>query len=159
MSGGFSVKLPSGSSVHLETGEAPTVNIKFTQGMAGPRGTWAVDRSFQLRQLPLSIHNGRIEIDFSEANTYYILMTENITEVVYSALPPPEVSVRVQLYLEQDATGGRYITGWPPGSQTPGGIIPILSQDPGALDSIVIDTFDGGATSQINIVGQKYSPL
>ena len=135
------------------------IEIGFTQGVAGPRGYWAVDRAFKLREITLPILDGRISLDLAEANTFFVLLTEDVTEIDYINLPEPGVTIRVQLYIQQDEVGGRVVTGWPLSTQTAAGLGLLLSPEPGALDSIVLDTFDGGETVQLNLVGLNYRHL
>ena len=64
-------------------------------------------------------------------------------------------SQRVAVYFVQDATGGRVAT-WP-AVKWPDGAAPALSLQPGAIDCVVFDSYDGGETVFANLVGEGYA--
>lgn len=125
----------------------------------GQPGTWGVDKAFKLKQLAVPIVAGVLRLDLAKANTVVVLLDQNVTSVVYENFPPAGQSVRLQVYLQQDSFGHRTIAGWPSSTRTAGGIPPDFSYEPGRRDSFVIDTFDGGETVHLNLVGLDYKPL
>lgn len=124
----------------------------------GPPGTWSAGEAFVLRKMSVPIVAGQVEIDMSDANTFFILLTENITSISFTNLPVPDKSIRVQVYLQQDLVGGRTVTGWPAGTYPADNIAPEIGAGPRERTGLTLDTFDGGASVQLNLVG-TYGPI
>lgn len=62
----------------------------------------------------------------------------------------------LELVITQDATGGRTIV-WNETVKWPGGLEPILSTEPGAIDRILFTSYDGGATWFGDTIGLAYA--
>lgn len=142
----------------IPAAKAPPPLARVVANVGRP-GTWGVDKAFQLRQIMLPVENGRVVLDLAEANTFLLVLDQHVSEIVYNNLPVPGVSVRVQVFVEQDTTGHWLLSGWPDTTRTSGGIAPDFSYEPGARDSFVLDTFDGGETVHLNLVGLDYKPI
>lgn len=166
----ITVTIPTENTVAVTTGDG-VIDVALVEaplaldlepiviaGPAGPRGTWGVDQAFQLRQLSLPVAAGAVTIDLSAANTVFVLLEENVTSIQFTNLPPAGVSVRVQIYVQQDETGGRSFGGWPAGVYPVDSSVPEASPTPHMRSSFVLDTFDGGASVQLSLVG-TYGPI
>jgi hypothetical protein len=125
----------------------------------GRPGTWGVDRAFLLKQIVVPIDQGKIVLDLKQANTFLLVLDQHVHTIEYANVPPAGTSARIQVYVEQNGLGHWTLEGWPPSTRTPGGIFPDFSYDPGRRDSFVLDTFDGGETVHLNLVGLDYKPL
>ena len=62
----------------------------------------------------------------------------------------------IVLTIAQDATGGRLVT-WPAAVKWAGGVAPILSTTPSALDRLHFATEDGGTTIYGAVIGFGYA--
>jgi hypothetical protein len=124
----------------------------------GEPGTWSAGEVFLLKQMTLVPVAGVLTIPFDAANTFRVALTADITSIAFSGAPVAGVSVRVQLYFDQPQGGGFTVSGWPshvyPAEQT----TPVV--DPGSKmrTSLVLDTFDGAVSVQLNLVA-SYGPI
>lgn len=135
------------------TGETSVaVSAIVIEGPPGPEGVWGVDRAFELRQLSLPIDAGKVVIDCDDANTVFVYLDEDVTEIEFTNLPPAGVSLRMQLYFQQDGVGARNVAGWPSSVYPADDIPPPISPVPNMRSSLVIDTFDGGVSWQLCLV-------
>lgn len=62
----------------------------------------------------------------------------------------------LELVLTQDGSGSRSVT-WPAAVKWPGGSAPTLSTTAGAVDRVVVSTYDGGTTWYGDLVGRAYA--
>lgn len=106
--------------------------------------------------LPVAVASRAIALDLSRATTFRVLLTDDVAAIGITGFATPGEAVRVTIYFVQDATGGRSIAGWPAEVAWTGGA-PLLTPTPGAVDCVVLDTLDGGATIYGNLVGLAYS--
>lgn len=143
--------------IEVVTQSGPAVVEVLVPGIAGP--VWDYSKAFLLRQMSLPILDGRLEIDFAAANTAFVLLTEDVDEIAFVGVPQPGVSGRVQLYVQQDEVGGRLLRGWPSNVWVASETLMDNSLAPNARDSYVLDTFDGGTTVHLNLVGLSYRPM
>ena len=144
--------------------DGPTPNLlrvtsSGPRGEQGERGEQGLppDISRYKRQLISSV-DGRLEIDAALASTYVVMLTENVTEIVYKNWPVDTESQRIALYFMQMSDGECTVTGWPSITMWPGGFEPEISRGVHVIDCIVIDLFDGGNTIFGNLVGRNYRP-
>lgn len=98
---------------------------------------------------------GALIFDFERANTFIVDLIGNVTSVAFMNVPKAGATIRSTIYFRQDATGGRTVSGWPAAVKWVSGA-PTFTATAGAVDCVVIDTFDGGATVFGNLVGQNY---
>lgn len=129
-----------------------TVSAIVVEGPPGPEGTWRVDRAFELRKLSLPIVAGKITIDCNNANTVFVFLNEDVTEIRFINPPVAGVSLRMQLYFQQDQLGGKNVYGWPASVYPADGIMPVISQVANIRSNLVIDTFDGGVSWQLCLI-------
>lgn len=66
------------------------------------------------------------------------------------------VVASLEFVITQDSTGGWVIT-WPDTVVWPAGTAPTLSAAPGAVDRVVLATYDGGTTWYGDLVGLGYA--
>lgn len=102
---------------------------------------------------------GVLAIDLSKGTTFDVLMNANVTSIVFLNRPAAGLVQRVELICVQDATGTRLIpnTAWPTGTQSPGGVAPVLSTIPGAQDRIVVEV--GATSTAATLVGKIFSAI
>ncbi len=127
-------------------------------GPQGPIGEWQVNTAFKLKKILVPIVAGAVTLNLSAANTFLILLNQSITSISFSNLPPVDQSVRIQLYVQQDGVGGHTMSGWPAGVLPADSIAPEIDLDPNMRSGLTLDTFDGGASVQLNFVG-TYGPI
>jgi hypothetical protein len=113
----------------------------------------AASLAMTLATVPLAPIGGAVAIDLSRGNTFVVAMTANATISFLNW--PAGRSQRVAVYFVQDETGSRLAT-WP-AVKWPDGQAPALSQNAGAIDCVVFDSFDGGASVFANLVGEGYA--
>jgi archaellum component FlaC len=117
----------------------------------------AYDKAMGVKKMNAQVTNGNVVIDAVYGNTFYLVLNQNVGTLTFKNWTPGTISQRLVLYLQQDATGSRTITSWDPAVKWNGGEVPTLSETAAAIDCIVFETFDNGATVFGNIVGQGYS--
>lgn len=82
-----------------------------------------------------------LSLDLANGNGQWIVLDDDC-EFAFSAVTSGKLC-SFTLILEQDATGGRTVT-WPASVFWPDDIEPVLSTDPGAVDTLAFLTKDGG---------------
>jgi hypothetical protein len=107
-----------------------------------------------LQAISLAPTNGAVAIDLSKGNTFVVAMNANAA-IAFVNWPLAGRSQRAAVYFVQDAIGDR-VAEWP-AVKWPDGQAPALSTAPGAIDCVVFDSFDGGATVFANLVGEGYA--
>lgn len=124
----------------------------------GEPGVWDAGDVLLLKQMTLTSVAGVLTVPLNRANTFLVPMHESITSVVFQDPPFPGVSARVQLYFDQPVSGGFTLSGWPsnvfPAEQIP----PVLNSASKMRTNLVLDTFDGAASVQLNLVA-SYGPI
>ncbi len=85
-----------------------------------------------------------LTVNLADGNVQEITLTGNVTLSISGAAASGTDS-SVTLFLIQDATGSRTVT-WPTTTKWTGGVAPTLSIAAGAIDVVVLTTFDGGTT-------------
>lgn len=123
-------------------------------GAAQVGGLHALSGPLTLKTASVS-GSGAVVLPISQANTINLILTGNASSMAFDQWPAPGISERVTVYVRQDSVGGRVISGWPTAIKWTGGI-PVLSTTPNAIDCLVFDSLDGGATIFGNLVGQSY---
>ncbi|MGD0642169.1 MAG: hypothetical protein ABSC22_15585 [Roseiarcus sp.] len=106
-----------------------------------------------LQAVSLAPIAGAVAIDVAKGNTFVVAMNASAA-ISFLNWPPAGRSQRVAVYFVQDAIGGR-VASWP-AVKWPDGQAPALSIEPGAIDCVVFDSFDGGANVFGNLVGEGY---
>ena len=119
--------------------------------LAAPPSATAL--ALTLQAVSLAPIDGVATIDVSKGNTFVVAMNASAA-IGFVNWPPAGRTQRVAVYFVQDASGGR-VAAWP-AAKWPDGQAPALSVTPGAIDCVVFDTFDGGATLFANLVGEGY---
>jgi hypothetical protein len=107
-----------------------------------------------LAAVQLAPVGGAVAIDVSKGNTFVVAMNASAA-FGFANWPAAGRDQRVVVYCVQDAAGGR--TASFAGVKWPDGAAPELSSAPGAVDCLVFDSFDGGATIYGNLVGGDYA--
>jgi hypothetical protein len=93
-------------------------------------------------------------INLGDGNVHLITLTAIITTVSFVGATSG-TACSISLYCKQDAVGGRVIT-WPASVKWPGGIAPTLTAAANAIDLVVLETLDGGATWFGALAGADY---
>lgn len=129
--------------------------IKVQEGsLPGPAGKSPDKSIYTVRNV--TADNQNLVIDASLATTFYIKLQTSVNISIIN-WPNDSKSQRVALYFEQDSVGERTVLSWPVGTKWSYGQLPVLSQDPGSIDCIVLDTFNSGVTIFGGIVGLGYN--
>lgn len=100
---------------------------------------------------------GVVTIDLSLGNNILIQLTANVTSIIFNN---PAVSGKAQgfvIELEQDATGGRTVTGWPASVDWGTGVsAPTISAGANKSDFITFLTRNAGTVYRAFVAGQNY---
>jgi hypothetical protein len=129
-------------------------SVAAQQGVASVASPSAASLALTLAAVSLAPVDGAVAIDVSQGNTFVVAMDASAT-ISFVNWPAAGRSQRLAVYFVQDATGDRVAT-WP-AVKWPDGQAAELSPTPGAIDCVVFDTFDGGATVFANLVGEGYA--
>jgi len=106
-----------------------------------------VFRDVKLRWNNIGNASGTLSIGLNAGNYQKTTLTGNITSVTILNLPTSGDFYELRLYVHQDGSGGRTISGWPSGTLWPSGSAPDLSgSGANAVDIIVLGTPDAGTT-------------
>jgi len=98
---------------------------------------------------------GSVTLSLASGNIFSLRLTGNITGLtITDAMSGRGCSF--SLYITQDTIGGRTIS-WPSSVKWPGGSIPTLSTAPGAVDILVFESINGGATWFGALAGKGYA--
>jgi hypothetical protein len=100
-----------------------------------------------------STSGGALALDLASGNVQMLTLGGNVTLSFSGATPG--VACSLSLYLCQDAVGGRVVT-WNAVVKWPGGLPPVLTVNPAAIDLLIFETFDGGATWFGSLAGADY---
>lgn len=123
------------------------------QGMKGDKGDTPDIASYIKQDITLT--SGNLVIDAKKASTFFIVLTQDVTSVTVLNWPTGR-SQRIAVYTQQDAVGGRTMTGFPVGTRWAFGLTPDFTPTPFAIDCLVLDSFDGGNTIFGATVGNDY---
>lgn len=99
-----------------------------------------------------------IVLDFTAGSVATITLDRDAAGLVVTTADESGTWQGVRLYLEQDGTGSRTVS-WPSAVKWPGGQAPTLSTAAGAVDVIVLGTFDEGVTLEGQLVAQGLAGL
>lgn len=99
-----------------------------------------------------SSSSGTLTLDMDNGNIFNVTLTENVTTLTISNVPPTG-GVNIVLVLTQDATGSRTVT-WPASVKWAGGTQPTLTTTANAIDIITMFSVDGGVSWFSFISGQ-----
>lgn len=138
------------------SGAAGSGASQGTGGGVGQSGSGLASQALALVAIPIQPGAGRLTLDLSQANTFRVTLTQSVTMIELTNLPASGKSERVTVYFAQDGAGSRTVSGWT-GVRWSGGEAPTLSTTPYAVDCIVLDVMDSGATVLGNLVGLSYS--
>lgn len=129
------------------------------------QGCWDVlaRKADGLMQVPFGVPQtailpdaGVLTINLGDANSYFALLDQDVSEVAFSAWPEAGTAQRITLYVAQDGVGGHTISGWPSEVLWPGGTVPSISTGPNAIDCLIFESFSAGAEIFGNYVGRDY---
>lgn len=101
-------------------------------------------RDFAETSPEVAVDAGALTLDLATGSVFEATLTADAS----LALVNPPVAGKagsVTLIVRQDATGARSLT-WPAAVKWAGGVAPVVSPAPGALDVYTLLTRDGGAT-------------
>lgn len=96
---------------------------------------------------------GAVTLNLTNGNVFSLTLTGNVTFTFSGATSGKACSFAV--YLKQDATGSRTIV-WPSNVKWAGGVGPVLSTAPNALDILVFESLDAGANWYGSLVGTAF---
>lgn len=96
---------------------------------------------------------GTVTLNLINGNVFSLTLTGSITLTFSGATAGKACSFTV--YLKQDGTGGRTVT-WPSSTKWSGGA-PTLSTAANAVDILVFESIDGGATWFGSLVGTNFA--
>lgn len=98
------------------------------------------------KSVAISPSGGVLVIDVSKGNTFVVRLDQNVTSLSFVGWPAGR-SERIEVYYEQDATGGRTLAH---SGVKFSGIAPLLSAAPNAIDRFVYASPDA-----INVFGDQ----
>lgn len=98
------------------------------------------------------VGNGPVVINYILGRDVDLTLIANTT---LSVINWPQPGFLGRLVLTITNTGAFNIIGWPPGTRTAGGF-PTVTPGAGKRDKFLLSTEDGGATLDLDIVGQNY---
>jgi len=104
----------------------------------------------------LAVATATLALDLALGNSFAVTLNADVTAVTFSHWPASPGDQRIAVYVVQGASA-RTIAGWPAAVKWPGGTPPTLTAAAGAIDCLVFESFDAGATIFGNIAGQNYS--
>ena len=117
--------------------EGDTNNLTITNGVINTGSNIPLKNAFNMYSMAqICQKQSYVSTDWSLGNQIELIMTSNITSV-----PAPTNAVAgqvVTMLIQQDATGGRTMTGWNSVYKFQNGAAPTLSTAPNALDIITI---------------------
>ena len=96
---------------------------------------------------------GSVTLNLANGNIFNLTLTGNITLAVSGAINGKGCSFT--LYLTQGGSGNYSVTTWPSGTKWSGGA-PTLSTAANAVDILVFESIDGGATWFGSLVGTNF---
>lgn len=95
----------------------------------------------------LTISSGTVAWDLSQGNVGYLKLTEDVTAITISNWPGNPKAGSATLWVQQDATGGWSMTGWPSAVHWLGGdVAPTFSLNAHTLDIVLLLSLDAGAS-------------
>lgn len=101
-------------------------------------------RDYSVKHTALTITAGAITIDLSLGNSFYLQLTANVTSISIVNWPAADYA-EFALEVEQDATGGRTMSGWPAAVKWVGGIAYAPSAAANAIDRVFGSSRNAGA--------------
>lgn len=95
----------------------------------------------------VSVSSNAFTIDTSQGTHFDVSLTANVTGITFSNLLASSLwSQNITMFLKQDATGGRTVSGWPAAVKWPGGTPPTITATANKTDIVSCITHDGGPT-------------
>jgi len=144
----------NGANAIAQVAAAAGASVAASAAQASVAAPGAANLAATTKALAAQPASGAVAIDCSQANTFAFLL-EGAAAFSFVNWPAAGRDQRVVVYCVQDAAGGRAArfasVKWPDGAT------PELSSAPGAVDCLVFDSFDGGATIYGNLVGGDYA--
>ncbi len=99
---------------------------------------------------------GTLTLNFAAASVFEVVLTENVTSLILANAPAAGRAGAATLILRQDATGGRTLA-WLSSVRWAGGLPPLVTPAPNAVDIYALITRDGGTTWYGFPGGQDFS--
>jgi hypothetical protein len=95
-----------------------------------------------------TLSSGTLTLDFATGNNFAVALNQNVTSLVFSNVPASGW-VFLAIRFQQDATGGRTVSGWPAGTRWPGGSAPTITATANARDTVSGVRVDGETVFQL----------
>lgn len=95
-------------------------------------------------------------IDLSLGNVFRLRLVADADFTFVGGTDSSTIASAFTVYLRQNANYGPYVATWPSNVLWPGGVAPTMTATPDALDILVFETTDGGATWCGSLVGADY---
>lgn len=92
----------------------------------------------------LSSTSGVVNIDCSLGDYFTLELTENVSSITFSGLPPPGRGRSLMIEITQDSTPRT--VAWPASFDAAGGTLGSVSTGSGDVDLLAITSFDGGTS-------------
>lgn len=140
--------------------DLPTPDIIYINdaSIPGPKGDAGVSPTrSQYQHSNVSLVGGSLTLNAQSGSSFFVNLNQNVTSVIVNNWPPAGQSQVLRIYFQQDASGGKNISGWPSGSKWNAGTQPVLTAAANAIDCVVLDSFDQGTTIFGTMVGMNYS--
>lgn len=147
--------------------ETILADIGANYGKTTRADTWTADQTFSNADIKMAdniierpeikdfgvTHNnvvqspsGTITFDLTTGNSFYHLLTANITTMNLNNPPLSGTLGQINIILQQDSAGGGYTVTWDTAVKWPGGTAPTMTATNNALDQVTLTTIDGGTT-------------
>lgn len=88
--------------------------------------------------------SGTIDFDCSTGNSFYHLLTANISTMTLSNPSPTGKFCQITIVIKQDGAGGAYTVAWPSSVKWVSATAPVISTGNNAVDIVTLFTIDEG---------------
>lgn len=93
--------------------------------------------------------SGVLNLDYSLGDYFTVTLSENVTSLTFSNLPGSGKGATLALRITQDSTPRTFA--WPAAFKFAGGTPPAISSGSGAVDLLIMSTFNNGTTWQVDL--------
>lgn len=123
--------------------------------MDGALLTGAVLKQYAEVLVRATTDRGELVIDFTKANAFEVILTENVSSMRLINPPPVKQTGSIIIFVIQDEIGG-WSLAWPASVMWSGGVAPSVSTTPNTKDIYALMTTDAGTTWYGFVSGQMF---